>query len=46
MQELVWGLDAIDFNMKLLGPNVIPLYKNATYKVCHDFMWEKTFDTI
>ena len=23
MQELVWGLDAIDFNMKLLGPNVI-----------------------
>ena len=46
MQELVWGLDTIDFNMILLGPNVIPLYKNETFKVCHDFTWKKAFNTI
>ena len=51
IQELYEGLDAIDFNMKLLGPSVTSLYNNVTYtlynyttmQVCHDLMWEKNF---
>lgn len=45
-QMLALSLDAIDFNLKFLGPNVTPLYHNATYKVCRDFMQEKNFNTI
>ena len=42
-QRLVLNLDAIDSNLKFLGPNMTmtPLYNNATYRVCHDFMHEK-----
>lgn len=41
IQELVSGLDAIDYNLKVLSPKVTPLYNNAAYTMCPEFMLEE-----
>lgn len=43
IQGLVSSFLVIDFNWKV-GPNVAPLYNNATYKIYYEFMM-KIFNT-